>query len=256
MMAQPQTYPLHALDIEGVVCRFGALVAVSDVSISIPAGQRHAVLGANGAGKTTLFNVISGDISASSGRISLFGEDITHLSPQRRALKGLRRTYQKSLVFEGLTVRENLFLAQRGVRGRRFSILPVARHERESTLAETVAERVSLDLKLNTPAGELSHGEQRQLELGMALSGDPQVLLLDEPAAGLSLSERRQLLDMLAALPRSITLVIIEHDLDIALQVADHVTIMHNGRTLAEGTPGEISANQTVHDIYMGKNVY
>lgn len=250
-----QIQTAHALDIEGVVCRFGALVAVSDISIAIPPGERHAVLGANGAGKTTLFNMISGDIAPSAGRIALFGEDITSLPPQRRVLKGLRRTYQKSLVFDGLSVRENLFLAERGVRGRRFSVLAAARNEQENAKTEAFAERISLMAKLDSPAGELSHGEQRQLELGMALAGNPRVLLLDEPAAGLSLSERRQLLGMLEKLPKTITLVIIEHDLDIALQAADRVTVMHNGRMLAAGTPDEISANQTVHDIYMGKNV-
>lgn len=255
MIAERQKQNCHALHLKGVTCRFGALVAVSDVNLGIEEGQRHAILGANGAGKTTLFNMISGDIRQSAGRISLFGEDIGDLAPERRVLKGLRRTYQQSLVFGGLSVRANLFLAARGTRGRRFALWESARHADENDHAEKLAERIHLTHRLDHPAGQLSHGEQRQLELGMAIAGEPRVLLLDEPAAGLSLSERRQLLAMLKALPRSITLVLIEHDLDIALAAVDCVTVMHNGVQVAAGTPEQISRNQKVHDIYMGKHV-
>ncbi len=221
----------------------------------MPPGERRAVLGANGAGKTTLFNMIAGDLPPSEGRIVVFGEDMTWMPAQKRVLRGVRRTYQKSLVFGGLTVRENLFVAIRGAAGGRYAILRKAHREPEYEATEALAGRVSLTERLDHPASDLSHGEQRQLELGMALAGEPRLLLLDEPAAGLSMRERGSLLDMLHGLPRDVTLVIIEHDLDIALAVAEQVTVMHNGVVLAEGTPAEISANQQVHDIYMGKHV-
>lgn len=253
-MAPVATEP-HALRVEGVVRRFGALVAVGGVDLHVPPGERRAVLGANGAGKTTLFNMIAGDLPLSEGRIVVFGEDMTRMPAEKRVLRGVRRTYQKSLVFGGLTVRENLFVAIRGAAGRRYAIRRKAQHEPEFDATTALAERVSLADRLDHPASDLSHGEQRQLELGMALAGEPRLLLLDEPAAGLSMRERGSLLSMLRGLPRDVTLVIIEHDLDIALAVADRVTVMHNGIVLAEGTPAEISANQQIHDIYMGKHV-
>ncbi|SFQ18697.1 ABC-type branched-chain amino acid transport system, ATPase component [Tranquillimonas alkanivorans] len=177
----------QALVIEGLVRRFGALVAVDGVDLSIPAGQRRAVLGANGAGKTTLFNMIAGDLPPSEGRITVFGEDMTKLSPEKRVLKGVRRTYQKSLVFGGLSVRENLYVAVRGATGPRLSIWRSAPAQPDWERVAELAERVQLTRRLDEPASELSHGEQRQLELGMALAHPPRLLLLDEPAAGLSM---------------------------------------------------------------------
>ena len=255
MRAAPRVSADHALSAEGLVRRFGALTAVRDVTLRVAHGERRAVLGANGAGKTTLFNLIAGDLRPTSGRILLFGEDITRLPANRRVHKGLHRTYQKSLVFAGLSARENLFVAVRGVRGRHFSIASKAACGDEMAEVEDLAARLHLIGVLECPAGELSHGEQRQLELAMALAGKPRVLLLDEPAAGLSPSERQALLAMIRALPRDLTLVMIEHDMDIALSSVDLVTVMHNGDVLAEGTPAAIAANQKVHDIYMGQNV-
>ncbi len=243
-----------ALDLAGVSRQFGALTALRTISLALPAGERHAILGANGAGKTTLFNLIAGDLRPSGGRVTMFGTDVTRLPTWRRIRLGLRRTYQTSLVFGGLTVRQCLFLAARGITGQRFAVFPQAESCPEMIEAKRLAERVGLDTRLGALAGELSHGEARQLELGMAMVGDPKLLLLDEPAAGLSAGERRNLLTLLQGLPRSITLLLIEHDMDIALQAADRITVMHNGAHVVSGTPDEIAADQTVHDIYMGRH--
>ena len=244
---------VEALLLQGVSRRFGALTAVQPMTLSIAVGERRALLGANGAGKTTLFNVIAGDLPPSTGSIRMFGQDVTRLPTHRRIRLGMRRTYQTSLVFAGLTVRECLFLAVRGIGASRFS-LGRADASPDMHSADAIAERVGLQAMRHVKAGELSHGEARQLELGMVTAGEPRLLLLDEPAAGLSLVERHRLLGLLRDLPRSLTLVLIEHDMEIALQTVDRVTMMHNGALVADGTPDEIAADPRVHDIYMGKH--
>ncbi|MGE0312369.1 MAG: ABC transporter ATP-binding protein [Lautropia sp.] len=249
------TLPLasgDALALEGVSRVFGALRAIDDVSFTVPAGQRRAVLGANGAGKTTLFNAITGDFPPSAGRVRFFGEDITDLPPHERIRRGLRRTYQSSLLFRELSVEDNLFLATRGVTRGRFSMLrPRATHASRLATRELLA-RVRLDHLAHALVSSLSHGQQRQLEIGMALAGAPRLILFDEPAAGLSPAERRELVQLLAAFPPHMGFVLIEHDLDIALKVSDEVTIMHNGRVLKHGTPDAIERDTEVQAIYMG----
>lgn len=241
-----------ALVLDSVTRAFGALRAVDNVSITVAAGQKYAVLGSNGAGKTTLFNAITGDFPPTSGRIRFFGEDITELPPFERIRKGLRRTYQSSLLFRELSVRDNLFLANRGVANGRFSFWR-ARHSHPSSLAtEDLLHRVRLDHIANEPVANLAHGQQRQLEIGMALAGAPRLILLDEPAAGLSPAERRELVVLLKGLPTHMSYVIIEHDLDIALRVVERVTVMHNGKVLKHGTPDEIESDPQVQAIYMG----
>lgn len=241
-----------ALVLRGVTRAFGALRAVDDVSFAVAAGQKYAVLGSNGAGKTTLFNAITGDFPPTSGRIEFFGEDITALPPHERIRKGLRRTYQSSLLFRDLSVRDNLFLAVRGVASGRFGVWrPSASHP--SRLAtEDLLERVRLSHIAHEPVANLAHGQQRQLEIGMALAGAPRLILFDEPAAGLSPAERRELVALLVSLPAHMSFVIIEHDLDIALKVSERVTVMHNGRVLRTGTPAEIESDSQVQAIYMG----
>ncbi len=241
-----------ALVLRGVTRAFGALRAVDDVSFAVAAGQKYAVLGSNGAGKTTLFNAITGDFPPTAGRIEFFGEDITALPPHERIRKGLRRTYQSSLLFRELSVRDNLFLAVRGVASGRFGMWrPSAAHP--SRLAtEDLLERVRLAHIANEPVANLAHGQQRQLEIGMALAGAPRLILFDEPAAGLSPAERRELVALLVSLPAHMSFVIIEHDLDIALKVSERVTVMHNGRVLRTGTPAEIESDSQVQAIYMG----
>ena len=244
----------YALELKGVGRTFGALEALRDVSLQVVAGERRAVLGANGAGKTTLFNAITGDFPPTSGSISFFGEDITHLATHERIRRGLRRTYQKTRLFMTLSVRDNLFLALRGVARRRFSFRRPGPDDVVLDQAEMTAGFVQLHEVLHQPVGELSHGQQRQLEIGMALAGAPRMLLLDEPAAGLSVAERTNLLSMLNGLPKHIGFIIIEHDLDIALKVVENVTIMHNGTVFKEGSPLEIQNDQEVQNIYLGEN--
>lgn len=242
----------YALNLESVTQQFGALVAIDNVSLTVPAGERHAVLGANGAGKTTLFNAITGDFPPTKGRIHFFGEDITHLPPQDRIRRGLRRTYQKSLLFSGLSVGDNLYLAVRGVGGGRMSLRRIPADHPHWKASRALAESVDLSNVLETPVADLSHGQQRQLEIGMALAGAPRFILFDEPAAGLSPSERRNLMDLLNNLPSGIGYIIIEHDLEIALNVAEKVTLMHNGRILKQGLPQEIENDPEVQAIYLG----
>lgn len=242
----------NALELHGISRAFGALKAIDDVSFNVEAGQRYAVLGSNGAGKTTLFNTITGDFPPSRGRVLLFGEDVTDLPPWERTRRGLRRTYQSSLLFRDLSVRDNLFLATRGVSRGRFSLIRPRADAPSRKATDDLLEHARLSHLAGTLVSALSHGQQRQLEIGMALAGVPRLILLDEPAAGLSPAERRELVALLDALPRHIGYVIIEHDLEIALSVATQVAVMHNGRVLKHGTPHEIENDAEVQAIYMG----
>ena len=244
----PNTGAGDALVLQGVTRAFGALRAIENISFSVAAGERRAVIGANGAGKTTLFNVITGDFPATAGRVLFFGDDVTLQPPFERIRAGLRRTYQSSLLFRELNVRDNLYLAVRGVTRRRFSFF----RERHNLQAESLLDRVRLRAVADQPVSALSHGQQRQLEIGMALAGAPRLILFDEPAAGLSPAERAELVALLRGLPAHIGFVLIEHDLDIALRVVDRVTVMHNGRLLKEGSPAEIENDPEVQAIYMG----
>jgi branched-chain amino acid transport system ATP-binding protein len=241
-----------ALVLEGVTRAFGALKAIEDVSFSVAAGERRAVLGANGAGKTTLFNAITGDFPPSAGRVWFFGEDITELPPYERIRRGLRRTYQSSLLFRDLSVRDNLFLAVRGVGSGRYSFIRPRASHASRVATQDLLERVRLTQVADELVASLSHGQQRQLEIGMALAGAPRLILFDEPAAGLSPGERRDLVLLLGAFPAHMGFILIEHDLDVALRVVEQVTIMHNGHVLKHGTPAEIENDAEVQAIYMG----
>jgi branched-chain amino acid transport system ATP-binding protein len=245
------------LRLRGVGRRFGGLQAVRDVDLDLAPGERRAILGPNGAGKTTLFNVIAGEFPPTAGTIELFGQDVTYLPARTRVGLGLTRTYQTSRLFLGLPVEDNLYLSVLGVEGGR--LRPVLRPGRDGELrrkARAAAERVGLSDRLDTLVRNLSHGEQRQLEVGMALAGEPKLMMLDEPAAGLSRAERVRLTELLIELARDVTLVLIEHDMDVALTVAEFVTMMHDGRVIVEGTPAEIRANELVHDLYLGRGHY
>jgi branched-chain amino acid transport system ATP-binding protein len=242
----------HALELDGIARHFGALVALSGVSMRIAAGERRAVLGSNGAGKTTLFNAITGEFPLTAGRIRFFGEDISDLPPHERIRRGLRRTYQISQLFGGLSVRASVFLACRGVSRRRFSLLRPAAADITMAQADQIIGAVHLDGDRDALISTLSHGQQRQLEIALALAGAPRFILFDEPAAGLSPTERRDLVAILTALPKHVGYIIIEHDLDVALRVADYVSMMHDGRLFKEGTPEEIENDPEVQDIYLG----
>jgi branched-chain amino acid transport system ATP-binding protein len=240
------------LRLRGVGRRFGGVHAVRDVDLDIRPGERRAILGPNGAGKTTLFNVISGEFPPTSGAIELFGRDVTLEPARKRARLGLSRTFQTSRLFLGMSVEDNLYLALLGVRSGHLRPVRTKADSEMRERARSMAERVGLEDILERMVGELSHGEQRQLEVGMARATDPKLMMLDEPAAGLSRAERVRLTEMLRELDPEITLVLIEHDMDVALGVAGWVTMMHNGSVLVEGTPDEIRANETVHELYLG----
>jgi branched-chain amino acid transport system ATP-binding protein len=242
-----------ALQVDGVTKAFGALVAVRDVSLTVQPGERRAILGTNGAGKTTLFNVIAGDFLPTHGSLRLFGTGVTHLPAYRRTRLGISRTYQASRVLSGLSVLDNLYLAVRGVERHRFSLRLPRPDDAYRVRSREFAAKVGLSDRTELMASELSHGEQRQLEIGMALAGKPRLLLLDEPAAGLSPLERPVLSTMLRALPHDVTVILIEHDMDVALQVADRVSVMHEGSVVFEGSPAETAASELVQSIYLGK---
>jgi branched-chain amino acid transport system ATP-binding protein len=243
------------LRLRGVGRRFGGLLAVRDVDLEVAHGERRAILGPNGAGKTTLFNVISGDLHATSGTVELFGEDVTNVPARKRTRRGLARTYQQSRMLLGLNVEDSVYLSALGVGDGH--LRPVTLPRRDGAIRERAREaarRAAIDHKLSDLVGSLSHGEHRQVALAMALVAEPRVLMLDEPASGLSRGERQLLTDLLLALDPDITLVLIEHDMDVALRVAERVTMMHDGRVIVEGTPDEIRANELVHDLYLGRH--
>ena len=241
------------LRLRGIGRRFGGLHAVRDVDLDVAHGERRAILGPNGAGKTTLFNVISGDTLPTSGSVEFLGQDVSVLPPRTRAKLGMGRTYQQSRSFGGLTVEENLRLAVLGVGSGHYRLYGrPARDRAARERARELAASVGLDARCGELVGSLSHGEQRQLEVGMARASNPRLMMLDEPASGLSRGERVALTDRLLQLDRDVTLILIEHDMDVALRVADRVTMMHDGAVIVEGTPAEIRANQTVHDLYLG----
>jgi branched-chain amino acid transport system ATP-binding protein len=251
-VAQTTESAAPILRLRGVGRRFGGVHAVRDVDLEIRPGERRAILGPNGAGKTTLFNVISGEFGPTSGSIELFGRDVTSEPGRKRARLGLSRTFQTSKLFLGLTVEDNLYLAVLGVRDGHLRIVRSRKDAQMRERAREMAGVVGLQDVLDREVGELSHGEQRQLELGMARATGPKLMMLDEPAAGLSRAERVRLTELLLDLDPEITLILIEHDMDVALGVAEWVTMMHNGTVLVEGTPEEIRANQTVHELYLG----
>jgi branched-chain amino acid transport system ATP-binding protein len=255
--AQTPESAVPALRLRGVGRRFGGVQAVRDVDLDVMPGERRAILGPNGAGKTTLFNVVSGEFPPTAGAVEILGQPVTGLPARTRAKLGLTRTFQKSRLFLGLSVEDNLYLAVLGVQtGHLRPVIVPGRDGAMRARSRELAEAVGLTVQLDAIVGSLSHGEQRQLEVGMALAGEPKIMMLDEPAAGLSRGERVALTDLLLRLDRSITLLLIEHDMDVALTVAERVTMMHDGRVIVEGTPEEIRANQLVHDLYLGKGHY
>lgn len=242
----------NALEVRGIGKRFGGFWAVQDIDLTVRPGERRAILGPNGAGKTSLFNVLTGDTTATTGQITLFGDRVTREPINKRIQRGLRRTYQHAHLFNGLTVRDTLFLAVAGVRGGWRQVLPLRGSDDRLAEAERLAEVAGVTDVLNRETSELSHGQRRQLEIGIALAEDPKVLLLDEPAAGLSPAERPKLSALLMSLPKDVTVVLIEHDMDIALQTSESVSVLYNGQMLAEGSPDEIMRNEDVHRVYIG----
>ncbi len=237
---------------QALTVRFGAVAALSEVSLDVAAGERRAVIGPNGAGKTTLFNAITGDLRAGSGGIRLDGHDVTRLASWRRARRGLARTFQRSTLFPELSVAENLGLAVRARLGGGWCFLPGG----GGRLALEVAERLQqagLAAQAGRPARTLGHGEQRSLEIELAMAAHPRALLLDEPMAGLSGAERRLALERLRALPRDMTLIIVEHDLDAVFAIADRITVLDHGVVIADGSPPAVRADRLVQEVYLGR---
>ncbi len=232
---------------------FGGVHALRGIDFDVAQGERLAILGPNGAGKTTLFNIIAGDFAPTVGLVMIDGRDVSTAPARMRPRLGVARTYQRTSLFAGMTVEDNLYVAIVGKEGGHLRLFNTKRDVGLRLRAREAAERVWLGEKLSQKVDSLSHGEQRQLEVGMAMSVDPSLLLLDEPASGLSRGERQRLTEMLLNLEDSITLIIIEHDMEVALTVADRVIVMHDGQIVAEGTPTEVRANQLVHDIYLGR---
>ena len=223
------------------------------VDLAVQPGERRAIIGPNGAGKTTLFNLISGELGVSSGAIHLFDRDITGLPPHRRAALGLARTFQITNLFPSLSALENGLLAVQALTRTKFAMLrPLERFTRLKERALAALRAVGLEDRAATTVRNLSHGEQRQLEIALALAGQPRVLLLDEPTAGLSPGESQLMADLLRGLDPAMTVLIIEHDMDIALEVARHVTVLHYGRVIADGTRDAVRADPTVREIYLG----
>jgi branched-chain amino acid transport system ATP-binding protein len=244
---------VDALKLDRVSMRFGGLVALREICMTVPEGERRAVIGPNGAGKSTLFNVIAGDLRPTAGRVLIVGKDVSRVPAFRRVPLGLRRTYQTSALFDPLTVEQNLYLGVLGGDNRHhFNLFQPASMPAILDRVNRAADAVRLTERLAVRAGDLSHGERRQLEIGLAIANNPRIILLDEPAAGLSADERRLITELLLALDRQITLMLIEHDMEMALTVGERVSVLHDGAIIAEGLPNEVSANALVQKVYLG----
>jgi branched-chain amino acid transport system ATP-binding protein len=241
------------LETQALMKRFGGLRAVNGVDLVIPRGDLRAIIGPNGAGKTTLFNLITGDIRHDSGLVFFLGEEISALRPDEICRRGIGRTFQITSVFRRLTVLENVQTALLSHRRRHYNLFArAARMYRDDALA--LLERVGLREQAPKPSGILSHGDQRRLELAIALASEPRLLMLDEPTAGMAPRERHALMALVAhiAADTGLTVLFTEHDMDVVFAVARRITVMHQGSVLAEGTPQEIRLDPEVHRIYLG----
>lgn len=240
------------VQVRAVTVAFGGLRALRGVDLDVAQGERLAVIGPNGAGKTTLFNVIAGDIAPTTGAVFIQGRDCTRRPSRSRPGLGLARTYQKARAFAGLTVRENVYLALAGHRGRHRALWRSAADRAMRAEAADVAAQVWLSQQVDTVAGALAHGQRRQLELAMAIATRPEVMLLDEPASGLSRGERERLVELLESFDDRLTLLLIEHDMDVAFRIAQRVVVMADGEQVMAGTPEQVRADPHVHQIYLG----
>jgi len=244
---------LKALDMHSLSKSFGGLRAIRDVSLGIEEGERRAIIGPNGAGKTTLFNLISGFLFPSSGHIYLFGSDVTNLQAHQRAALGMARTFQVTNLFPALTLFENILLGVQAIKRARLCFYRPVRSFREIILeAERILKEWNLWEQREVLLKNLSHGEQRQIEVIMALATKPRLLLLDEPTAGLSSAETASVTSIIKGLPHEITTILIEHDMDVAFEIAENITVLHFGSILAEGSLEQIKKNPKVTEIYLG----
>jgi ABC-type branched-subunit amino acid transport system ATPase component len=232
---------------------FGGIKALAGVTLKVTQGERRAIIGPNGAGKTTLFNVLTGELEPTAGRVRLAGEDVTGRRPHELARRGLARMYQRNELFDPLPARDNVAIALAAAAGpyRPFRSPPAS----ELVMADELLERVGLGARGAVPARALSHGERRQLELAVALARRPRVLLLDEPTAGMSPAETARITELIGSLDRALTLVIVEHDMDVVFRLAERITVLHEGRVIAEGTPAQVRGDTLVNEVYLGKVV-
>jgi branched-chain amino acid transport system ATP-binding protein len=248
----PQTSSL-ALEIIGLNKAFGGLSVTQSVSLAIRPGERRLIIGPNGAGKTTLFNQISGDMRPNSGQIRLFGEDITQFSPYRRAHLGLSRTYQIITLFTADTLEHNITLGLLGLRPSRWQVWrPLSFYGDLATEARRILDAVGLLHLAAHPISDIAYGEKRRVELAMALAQKPRVLLLDEPLAGLSNTERSTVKTLIASIPRETAVVMIEHDMDTALDLAETVTLLNYGRVIVDGDRDAVIADERTREVYLG----
>jgi branched-chain amino acid transport system ATP-binding protein len=242
-----------ALQIGGLKKAFGGLPATDNVSLQMMPGERRLIIGPNGAGKTTLFNLITGDLLADAGTIRLFGEEVSRLRPHRRAHRGLARTYQIITLFPRDTLEHNIALSQLGLSKHRWNAFrPLAGYAELYGEARRVLGRVGLDHLAQRPISEISYGEKRRVEIAMALAQNPKLLLLDEPLAGLSREERVGVTQLIAAIPREVSVLMIEHDMDTALDLAERITVLHYGSVIVEGTRAEVVADPKTREVYLG----
>jgi len=237
----------------GLRREFGGIKALAGVSLRVAEGERRAIIGPNGAGKTTLFNVLTGELEPTAGEVRLAGENVTGRRPHELARRGVARMYQRNELFDHLPARDNVAIAIAAAAGpyRPFRSPPAS----ELVAADELLERVGLGARAATPARALSHGERRQLELAVALAPRPRVLLLDEPTAGMSPAETARITELISSLDRSLTLVIVEHDMDVVFRLAERITVLHEGRVIAEGTPEQVRGDTLVNEVYLGKVV-
>jgi branched-chain amino acid transport system ATP-binding protein len=241
------------LELDAVGRRYGELLAVDGVTLTVAAGARQALIGPNGAGKSTLFGLISGTIKVSRGRIRLHGRDITRLGPHRRTRLGMGRTFQHSSLFDGMTARENVAVALQRTLGRaRNAIVPASRMRDVDARSDELLARVGLADEEGVEAASLSYGHRRQLEIGLALATEPTLLLLDEPTAGMSRDEAARFVELIGSLPAELTIVIVEHDMDIVFGLADRIAVLDAGRLLANGPPDAIRDSAAVQEAYLG----
>jgi branched-chain amino acid transport system ATP-binding protein len=243
---------MSALAVRDLDKRFGGLRVTDSVSLAVEPGERHLIIGPNGAGKTTLFNLITGELRPDRGSIRLFDRDITDVPSRRRAHLGVARTYQIITLFPRETLVRNVALSLLGLIPLRWN--PLARLDRQTRLdaqAREALARVGLERLADRPLAETSYGERRRVEIAMALAQAPKVLLLDEPFAGLSIDERRDVLTLVRGIPREVTIVMIEHDMDVALDFAERITVMHFGKVVVAGTRAEVVAHPRTREIYL-----
>ena len=245
---------MSELAVSGLDKSFGGLRVTASVNLAVEPGERRLIIGPNGAGKTTLFNLITGELRPDRGTITLFDDDITRVPGRRRAHLGIGRTYQIITLFPHDTLVRNVTLSLLGLDRLRWN--PFVRLERQHALiarARDVLGRVGLDHLAERPLAQTSYGERRRVEIAMALAQNPRVLLLDEPFAGLSLEERREVLALVTGIPRDVTIVMIEHDMDVALDFAERITVLHFGEVVVEGTRAEVVAHRRTREIYLGE---